>query len=104
VCFLELVTFFFAITVGVVFVVVVVAVVVVAAVVVGAVVVGAVVATGAAQDDLVIVSVSSVTAPLPASTRPSTLTPVVRVMLADARIVPRNVEPVPSVAELPICQ
>ncbi len=53
---------------------------------------------------VVIVSVSSVTAPLRASTRPSTVTPVVTVMLVSARIVPRNVEPVPSVAELPTCQ
>jgi hypothetical protein len=71
-------------------------------VVAGAVV--AVVATGAAHDDLVIVSVSSVTAPFRASTRPSIVTPVVTVMLVSARIVPRKVEPVPSVAELPTCQ
>ena len=57
-----------------------------------------------AQRDVVIVSVSSVTAPLRASTRPSTVTPVVTVMLVRAMIVPRKVEPVPSVAELPICQ
>ena len=53
---------------------------------------------------LVIVSVSSVTAPLRASTRPSMVVPVVTVMLVRAKIVPRKKEPVPSVAELPICQ
>ena len=75
-----------------------------AVVVVAAVVVAGVVATGVAQLGFVIVSVSSVTAPFRASTRPSTVTPVVTVMLVKARIVPRNVEPVPSVAELPTCQ
>ena len=63
-----------------------------------------VVAAGAAHVDLVIVFVSSVTAPLRASTRPSTVAPVVSVMLVSARIVPRKLEPVPSVAELPTCQ
>jgi 3-hydroxyacyl-CoA dehydrogenase len=75
--------------------------------VVGAGVVGAgVVGVGAAgaHVNLTIVSLSSVTAPSRASTRPSTVTPVVTVMLADARIVPMNLEPVLSVAELPICQ
>ena len=51
-----------------------------------------------------IVFVSSVTAPFRASTRPSTVAPVVTVMLVSARIVPRKLEPVPSVAELPTCQ
>jgi hypothetical protein len=57
-----------------------------------------------AQADRVIVSVSSVTAPFCARTRPSIVTPVVTVMLVRARIVPRKVEPVPSTAELPTCQ
>ena len=64
----------------------------------------AVVASGVAHVDFVIVFVSSVTAPLRASTRPSTVAPVVAVMLAWAMTVPRKVEPVPSVAELPTCQ
>ena len=59
---------------------------------------------GVVQWEVVIVSVSSVTPPLRASTRPSTVTPVVTVMLVSARIVPMNVDPVPSVAELPTCQ
>ena len=49
-------------------------------------------------------SLSSVTVPFRARTRPSTVTPVVTVMLCSAMIVPRNVEPVPSVAELVTCQ
>jgi hypothetical protein len=86
---------------GVVLAAVVVAAVVVAVVVVAAaVVVAAVVAATAAHVGLVIVSVSSVTAPLRASTRPSTVTPVVTVMLVNAMIVPRKVEPVPRVALL----
>ncbi len=52
----------------------------------------------------VMVSVSRVTAPLRASARPSMVTPVVTVMDASARMVPRKVENVPSVAELPTCQ
>ena len=52
----------------------------------------------------VIVSVSRVTEPLRASARPSRVTPVVIVMDARARMVPRKVELVPSVAELPTCQ
>ena len=94
------------VVVGTVVVAVVVAAVVVGVavvVVVAAVVVGAVV-VAAAQVGRAIVSVSSVTAPLRASTRPSTVTPVVTVMLVRARIVPRNVDAVPSVAELPTCQ
>ena len=47
---------------------------------------------------------SSVTAPLSAIARPLLLAPVVTVMLLDASIVPAKLEPVPSVAELPICQ
>jgi hypothetical protein len=57
-----------------------------------------------AHVDLAIVSVSSVTAPFRANTRPSTVAPVVTVMLVNAIKVPRKVEPVPSVAELPTCQ
>ena len=76
-------------------------VVVVAAVVVvvaAAVVVAAVVVAGAVTHaDEVIVFVSSVTAPLRASTRPSTVAPVVTVMLVRAMTVPRKLEPVPIV-------
>src|ERR1019366_4543060 len=73
----------------------------VAAAVVGA----AVVVAGAVMHaDEVIVFVSSVTAPLRASTRPSTVAPVVTVMLDRAMTVPRKLEPVPIVAELPTCQ
>jgi len=54
---------------------------------------------------LVIVLVSSVTAPLRARALPSKMVaPVFRVMLVSARICPSNAVPVPSVAELPICQ
>ena len=53
---------------------------------------------------LVIVFVSNVTAPLRASTRPSTLAPVVRVADVKAKIFPLKVEFAPSVAELPTCQ
>ena len=51
-----------------------------------------------------IVFVSSVTAALRASVRPSTVTPVVTVIEARASTFPRSVEEVPSVAELPTCQ
>ncbi len=47
---------------------------------------------------------SSVTAPLKPITRPLLLVPVVSVTLLDAKILPAKLEPVPSVAELPICQ
>lgn len=55
------------------------------------------------------VSPISVTAPVPeacspASRRPSTVAALSTEMLAEARMVPRNVEPEPSVAELPTCQ
>jgi hypothetical protein len=50
------------------------------------------------------VSVSSVTAPFSARTRPSIVTPVVTVMLWAAKMVPTKLEAVPSVAELPTCQ
>ena len=48
--------------------------------------------------------VSIVTAPVCASALPFELAPVVRVMLASARMLPAKDVPVPSVAELPICQ
>lgn len=71
--------------------------------------VGAVVEVGvgvavAAQVVLVMVFVSSVTAPFRASARPSIVAPVVRVIDSRARIVPLKADPVPIVAELPICQ
>jgi len=47
---------------------------------------------------------SNVTAPLRARVLPLTLAPVFRVMLVSARILPSNIVPVPSVAELPTCQ
>ena len=50
------------------------------------------------------VFVSIVTAPVSAITLPDTLTLVVTVMLASARMFPANAVPVPSVAELPTCQ
>jgi hypothetical protein len=56
------------------------------------------------QLGLVMVLVSRVTAPFRASVRPSTVAPVVNVIEVKARMLPRNVEPVPSVAELPTCQ
>jgi hypothetical protein len=50
------------------------------------------------------VFVSSVTAPVRARSRPSTVAPVVAVMLSWAMTVPTIVEVVPSVAEDPTCQ
>ena len=47
---------------------------------------------------------SSVTAPVRAKVLPDTEAPVVRVMLASARMFPPNMVPVPRVAEVPICQ
>lgn len=58
----------------------------------------------AAHVALVMVFVSSVTAPFRAKTRPSTFAPVVRVADVKAKIFPLKVEFVPSVAELPTCQ
>ena len=58
----------------------------------------------AAQAGFVIVSVSRVTAPSRASMRPSIVAPVVTVMSVSAMTEPRNVDPVPRVAELPTCQ
>src|SRR5579862_9376531 len=77
---------------------------VLAGVVVVPVVVVLVVVVCVVQAGLVIVFVSSVTAPFLASSRPSTVAPVVAVMLVRARMVPRKLDPVPSVAELPTCQ
>src|SRR5688572_1433182 len=50
------------------------------------------------------VLLSSVTAPLRASTRPDVSAPVVRVMLVSARMSPAKFVLVPRVAELPTCQ
>ena len=50
------------------------------------------------------VLMSSATAPLRASNRPSMVAPVVALMLGRARMFPRKVEAVPSVTELPTCQ
>ena len=47
---------------------------------------------------------SRVTAPLRASARPCTMTPVCTVIEVSARMLPTKTEPVPSVAELPTCQ
>ena len=55
-------------------------------------------------DEAVIVFVSSVTAPVRASSRPTTVAPVVAVTDCCARTVPWNRAPVPIVAELPTCQ
>ena len=52
----------------------------------------------------VMVLSSSVTAPLRASRRPSIVAPVFALMEVRARMLPRKVEFVPSVAELPTCQ
>jgi hypothetical protein len=65
--------------------------------------------TGVVHVGLVIVSWISVTAPAPEAcsppnNRPSTVTPSPSEMVSWARIVPRNVEPVPSVAALPTFQ
>ena len=50
------------------------------------------------------VLLSKVTAPLLANTLPLTIVPVLRVIDADAKIFPRKLVFVPSVAELPTCQ
>jgi hypothetical protein len=52
----------------------------------------------------VIVSSSRVTAPLRASARPATVSPVSTEIDVRARMVPAKPEFVPSVAELPTCQ
>ena len=56
------------------------------------------------QGNLLMVFVISVTAPLRASIRPSTVAPALRLMLVSAITVPRNLEPAPIVAELVTCQ
>ena len=58
----------------------------------------------APQLGAVMVSSSRVTAAFWASTRPSTVTPVVTVIDVRASTLPRKAELVPSVAELPTCQ
>jgi hypothetical protein len=58
----------------------------------------------AEQSGVVKVLLSRVTEPVRASARPSTTVFVVTVTDAMAMIVPRNVEAVPNVAELPTCQ
>ena len=58
----------------------------------------------AKQVGVVTVFVSKVTAPFRASNRPCTVALVSAVMLVSAMIVPVKLDPVPSVAELPICQ
>jgi hypothetical protein len=59
---------------------------------------------GLAHCDRVMVLVSNVTAAFRASTRPSTVAPVVTVIDVKARIDPLKLEAVPRVAELPTCQ
>lgn len=54
--------------------------------------------------DVMILLVSRVTAALRANARPSTIAPVVTAIIVKARMVPRNVEFVPRLAELPTCQ
>ena len=66
---------------------------------------GGVVVTGAAEHvGGTIVSFWRVTAPLRASTRPCTVTPVFTVADVSAMIVPEKSEYEPRVAELPTCQ
>jgi hypothetical protein len=50
------------------------------------------------------VFVSNVTSPLSANTLPSTVALVVNVIDVKAKMFPTKIEPVPMVAELPICQ
>ena len=80
--------------------------VVVVAVGVGVGVVAVGVGVGGVVEQLgaVIVSSSRVTAPLRASARPATVSPVSTEMDVRARMVPAKAEFVPSVAELPTCQ
>ncbi len=63
-----------------------------------------VVVTGGMHSGVVIVLESNVTAPLRANNRPCTRAFVLAVIEVRARMVPRKVEPTPSVAELPTCQ
>jgi hypothetical protein len=71
---------------------------------VGVVGVGVGVGGGVAQVGAVIVSVSRLTCPLRASTRPAMVSPVVTEIDVRARTVPMKEEWVPRVAELPTCQ
>lgn len=57
-----------------------------------------------AQPGMVKTFVSSATCPFRASALPWTVVPVVAVMEVRARMLPLNVDAVPSVAELPTCQ
>jgi len=75
-----------------------------AVVVVGARVVVVVEVGVGAQKGAVILLLSRVTAAFLASSRPLMTALVFAVMAVRARIVPTNVEPTPSVAELPTCQ
>ncbi len=59
---------------------------------------------GIRQSDRVMLSEFRVTAPLRASSRPFTVTPLFTVIDVSARIVPTKLELVPRVAELPTCQ
>ena len=56
------------------------------------------------QRGLVMVLVSRVTEPFRANMRPMAVAPVFMVMEVSARMVPRKLVAVPSVAELPTCQ
>ena len=62
------------------------------------------VADGVVHDGVVMVSASSVTAPLRAKTRPTIVVPVSTVMLCIANTEPWKLDPLPRVAELPTCQ
>src|SRR5512141_2498680 len=66
--------------------------------------VGEAVGLGAAHDELSIVSWIIVTAPLRASARPSSVTPLLSAIEVRARIVPLKLVVVSRVAELPTCQ
>jgi hypothetical protein len=60
--------------------------------------------TGTAHTETETALESSVTAPVCANALPDTVALVSSVMLARAKMFPTKVVPVPSVAELPICQ
>ena len=75
-----------------------------AVVVVSGVAVVVVVSSGVVQTARVMVLVFIVTVPLRASTLPSTVAPVVRVIEVNARMFPTKELFVPRVAELPTCQ
>ena len=65
---------------------------------------GVCVGTATVQVGLVIESLIHVTAPFRARTRPLTVTPLLSVTDVRTKIVPTNVDPDPSVAELVTCQ